>query len=105
MEWSLDSSLDAILYILFFIHLLLLFGCVACGILVPDPGIKPMPSAVETWSLTHWAARESPISYIFNSVPCESVTCKEGNSFRNLGNLSPSSLTSRSPWWVVSSTS
>ena len=33
---------------------------VACKILVPWPGIEPMPPAVETWSLNHWTAREVP---------------------------------------------
>ena len=26
---------------------------VACGILVPRPGIEPVPPAVEVWSLNH----------------------------------------------------
>ena len=30
------------------------------GILVPQPGIKPVPYAVEAWSLNHWTAREVP---------------------------------------------
>lgn len=33
---------------------------VVCGILVPLPGIKPMPSAVEVWILNHWTSREVP---------------------------------------------
>ena len=32
--------------------------CVACGILVPWPGIKPMPPTVESESLNHWIARD-----------------------------------------------
>ena len=31
---------------------------VACGILVPRPGIEPVPPAVEAQSLNHWTARE-----------------------------------------------
>ena len=31
---------------------------VARGILVPRPGIEPMPPAVEGWSPNHWTARE-----------------------------------------------
>ena len=31
---------------------------VACGILVPQPGIKPRPSAVRAWSPNHWTSRE-----------------------------------------------
>ena len=49
----------------FFLHVSLsLFffpGLVACGIFVPRPGIKPMPPAVEGWSLNHWTAREVPL--------------------------------------------
>ena len=30
------------------------------GVLVPWPGTKPMPSAVELWSPNHWTAREFP---------------------------------------------
>jgi len=26
----------------------------ACGILVPQPEIEPVPSALEVWSLNHW---------------------------------------------------
>ena len=32
--------------------------CTARGILVPRPGIKPAPPAVEAWSLNHWTAGE-----------------------------------------------
>ena len=32
----------------------------ACGILVPQPGIEPRPSAVKAQSPKHWTAREFP---------------------------------------------
>ena len=32
----------------------------ACGIIVPRPGIKPAPPAFEVQSLNHWTAREVP---------------------------------------------
>ena len=32
--------------------------CVACGIFVPQSGIKPVLLALGTWSLDHWTARE-----------------------------------------------
>ena len=38
------------------------FGFRACGILVPWPGIEPMPPAVDAQSLNHWTAREVPAS-------------------------------------------
>ena len=42
-----------------------LFGCarvlaVACGNLVPQPGIEPRPRALEVWSCSHWTSREAP---------------------------------------------
>ena len=33
---------------------------VACGTLVPLPGIEPVPPAVEAQSLNHWTTREVP---------------------------------------------
>ena len=32
----------------------------ACGILVPQPGIKPTPPAVVAQIINHWTAREVP---------------------------------------------
>ena len=40
----------------------LLFLAVAGGIFVPQPGIGPMPPAVEVLSLNHWTVREVPPS-------------------------------------------
>ena len=34
----------------------------ACGILVPWPGIESMSLALEAWSLNHWTTREVPVS-------------------------------------------
>ena len=33
---------------------------IACGVLVPPPGIKPTPLAFESWCLNHWTTREIP---------------------------------------------
>ena len=38
----------------------------ACGILAPQPGIEPGPSAVKVPSLNHWTAREFPVSFFLN---------------------------------------
>ena len=43
--------------------------CVACGILVPQPGIEPTPLVLEVWSLNHWIAREAPTPYTFLLPP------------------------------------
>ena len=32
--------------------------CMACGILVPQPGIEHRPLAVRAWNPNHWTARE-----------------------------------------------
>ena len=43
-----------------FVFLFLLLLCqAACGFLVPWPGIKPVPPALEAWSLNHWTAGKS----------------------------------------------
>ena len=36
----------------------------ACGVLVPWPGIEPMSPAMEAWSLNHLMAREVPVEII-----------------------------------------
>ena len=38
----------------------------ACGILVPRPGIEPGPLAVAARSLNHWTDREFPV-YSFSN--------------------------------------
>lgn len=45
----------------FFLLLLLFWPChAACGIFVPQWGIKPVPPAVETWNPNHCTTRECP---------------------------------------------
>ena len=34
---------------------------VACGILVPRPGIRPVPTALGAWCPNLWTAREVPL--------------------------------------------
>ena len=50
----LMKSVD--IYILFFFCL----HHTACGILVPQQGIEPRPSALKAWSPNHWTTREFP---------------------------------------------
>ena len=40
----------------------------ACGILVLQPGIKPMPPVLEAWSLNHWTTREVPGSVCYGDL-------------------------------------
>ena len=37
----------------------------ACGILVPQPGIEPLYPGVEMQSPNHWTTRELPLIYTF----------------------------------------
>ena len=59
--WGLIYSYDNLMVFLF---VCLFWGggscCVACGILVPQPGIEPGPLAVKAWTLSHWTARVFP---------------------------------------------
>ena len=49
-----------------FLFLFFFWPChAACKILVSQPGIEPMPPAVEAQSLNHWAAREVPVCIYF----------------------------------------
>ena len=53
------------------IYLFFFFFCTTwhAGILVPPPGIQPMPPAVEVQSLNYWTAREVP-RYLSSLVKC-----------------------------------
>ena len=42
---------------------------VACRVLVPRPGIEPVPPALGVWSLNHWIAREFPPFPHFMLIP------------------------------------
>ena len=46
---------------------------VACGILVPQPGIEPAPPALAACSVNHWTAREVPIWVILRADSEKSV--------------------------------
>ena len=46
------------------------FGCVACGIFVLQPGIKPTPPVLEVCSPNHWTTREVPMEGFFKLGNC-----------------------------------
>ena len=55
----LFAFLKVSFYLFLFIYFYLFRPChVACRILVPLPGIEPMPPAVEARILNHWTTRE-----------------------------------------------
>ena len=33
----------------------------ACGLLAPQPGIEPVPLAVQIWCFNHWVTEEVPM--------------------------------------------
>ena len=39
--------------------------CTACGILVPQPEIEPMPPALTAQNFNHWTTREVPLVCVF----------------------------------------
>ena len=41
----------------------------ACGILVPRPGLEPVPPPVEARSLNHWTGREVPENFFKMQIP------------------------------------
>ena len=69
MLHSLLERLVFFLSVFYFLIFFLFWPChVACGILVPWPGIEPGPPAVEVWSPNHWTTREFPIFQLFNNI-------------------------------------
>ena len=46
-----------------FCFLILFFGCVSWGILLPEPRIRRAPPALEMQNLKHWTSREVPKSF------------------------------------------
>ena len=54
LKFPLISALFFTMFIYFRPHL------EACEIFVPQPGIEPVPPAVQVWRLNHWTAREIP---------------------------------------------
>ena len=68
---------------LFFVFCLFWSHRMACGILIPWPGIEPGPTAVKGSSLNHWTAREFPDNFLkcqfrdFPGGPVGKTTCSQ----------------------------
>ena len=59
--WNLAWPISCQFYFILFTYL---FDRVAYGILVPQPGMEPVPPALGAWSLNPWTTREvSPASF------------------------------------------
>ena len=60
------------IFFLFFPHFFCVCYCAVCGLLDPQPGIDPVPTAVKALSFSHWTTRKvlsfSLISFIFHSM-------------------------------------
>ena len=65
--------------ILFFV-----VGKVACGILVPQPGIKPAVSTMEVQNLNHWTTREVPRILLHTVQLLTVINYVKGKLFANL---------------------
>ena len=50
---------------IFFFRFLFFGQAMTCEILVPQPGIKPVPPAVEAQCPNHWTTREVPYTFYF----------------------------------------
>ena len=48
---------------------------VTCGILVPQPGMEPVPPELAMWCLNHWTTREAPSAKILDSYRHRSTSC------------------------------
>ena len=63
------SEEQVIFFILFIFFFFFLAGSAFLsvnGVLVSQPGIEPMPSELEAWSLNHWATGEVSEQVILN---------------------------------------
>ena len=65
-----------------------IFLAVRCGILVPQPGIEPMPSSLEARCLNHWTTREDILKDIlklfYSMTLCVTLNLHTKEIFRNL---------------------
>ena len=60
---------------------------VACGILVPQSGIEPLPPTLEAQSLNHWITTEAPLkdkNNIKTAEPSAVAISPEGHGFLSL---------------------
>ena len=61
----------------FYLFIIFWPRCAACRILVPRPGIEPVPPAVEAHNLNHWNAREVPIRTFAKGSKALAESCNQ----------------------------
>ena len=103
--WLINVLVQITKFIFLNYYLFILLHCAACGILVPRQGFKPMPPAVEAWSLNHCTPHFKKIidiELIYNvmfSFRCTtkgtSYTCTYIHSFLD-------SFSHKGNYWVLS---
>ena len=71
----ISSPSPASIFIIFFKVYFWLYH-LACGILVPQPGLKHMHPTVEMQSLNHWATRDNPLSPFSKDHPQSLLHCQ-----------------------------
>lgn len=65
----------------FFVFSFFVVCCFVCGILGPQPGIKLVPPAVDTQSLSHGTPREvQPMCSLYKWVPLSFASCPPQSS-------------------------
>ena len=65
------TSSPTLLFLVLLIIALFFFFCpchATCEILVPRPGIEPVPPVLGVWSLNHWIAREVSAAGFFKEL-------------------------------------
>ena len=66
LMWTIfEVLIEFFTFLLLLLLMFWVFGHEACGILAPQPGIKPAPSALEVRSLNPWTSREDPRPFDF----------------------------------------
>ena len=71
-------------WVLVFVFFFFLLHCAVCGLLVPQPGIKPMPPAVEAQFPNHWTSREVPRYFFFTFKRKKILGFPGGSVVKNL---------------------
>ena len=115
MHWSVRIlmfvsvfEVKIIFNVILFLILTFFFGCMACGILVPQPGIKSIPPTLEVRSLNHWTATVVSLTYlnIISKDVQNAIVFHHGHTSRHLAAVAWALCSAllrdvASLWWSV----